>query len=169
MKRIYFLLPDIETAGEIVNELLLARIEERHIHIIANDRIPLGDLPEAGLTEKTDFIPALEKGMIAGGATGVVASLVALAFPAVGVAVAGGIVLGSGLAGAGLGAWISSMVGISIPNSRLERFHDAVESGQILMLVDVPRARVEEIEGKVKQLHPEASVQGTDPMIPAFP
>jgi hypothetical protein len=33
----------------------------------------------------------------------------------------------------------------------------------------VPRSRVEEIEEQLQALHPEASLQGTEPGIPAFP
>ena len=47
MKRIYFLVPTIELAKTIVDELLLARIEERHIHILAKRGTPLENLPEA--------------------------------------------------------------------------------------------------------------------------
>ena len=35
MRRIYFLSPDIETTKRIVDDLLLGRIEERHIHVVA--------------------------------------------------------------------------------------------------------------------------------------
>jgi hypothetical protein len=34
MRRIYFLVPSVASARLIVDELLLARIEERHIHIV---------------------------------------------------------------------------------------------------------------------------------------
>ncbi|HET9023545.1 MAG TPA: DUF1269 domain-containing protein, partial [Burkholderiaceae bacterium] len=45
MRRIYFLLPDVASARAIVNELLLARIEERRIHVLAREGTPLEDLP----------------------------------------------------------------------------------------------------------------------------
>jgi len=32
MKRLYFLVPDIKSAKKIVDEVLVARIEVRHIH-----------------------------------------------------------------------------------------------------------------------------------------
>ncbi len=37
MRRLYFLVPTVDRATQIVDELLLARIEERHIHIAAKD------------------------------------------------------------------------------------------------------------------------------------
>jgi len=39
----------------------------------------------------------------------------------------------------------------------------------LLMLVDVPRARVQEIEVLVTRHHPEAELEGIDPNIPIFP
>jgi hypothetical protein len=85
------------------------------------------------------------------------------------VALAGGAILGIGLAGAGAGAWISGMIGVSAPSSRLKEFESAIEKGQLMMMVDVPKVRVEEITNLVKSHHPEAEVNGTEPVIPAFP
>jgi hypothetical protein len=169
MRRLYFLLPDVETARKVVDELLLARIEERHIHVIAKEGTPMEDLPEANLAQKSDVVPALERGMAIGGATGVLAGLVAVTVPPAGLALGGGALLGIALAGTGFGAFVSTMIGVSAPNSQLKQFQDAVEKGSVLMLVDVPKARVQEIEEMVKQHHPEADVEGTEPTIPAFP
>lgn len=169
MRRLYFLLPNVDSAKVIVDELLLARIEERHIHIAASDHHVLteANLPEANLLQESDFVPAVERGLAVGGATGVLAGIAAVAIPGVGLA--GGAILGIGLAGAGVGAWVSSMIGISAPSSRLTEFEKAIEEGKLLMMVDVPKARVDEITTLVRKHHPEAHIEGTEPVIPAFP
>jgi hypothetical protein len=171
MRRLYFLVPSVESASQIVNELLLARIEARHIHILGRDHHALeeADLPEASLLQESDFVPALERGLAVGGATGLLAGLAAVTFPPAGLVLGGGAILGISLAGAGVGAWLSSMIGISAPNSRLTAFQGAVDAGQFLMMVDVPKSRVEEILELVHRHHPEAEVEGTEPTIPAFP
>jgi hypothetical protein len=61
------------------------------------------------------------------------------------------------------------MVGVSANSSRLRRFEEAIERGEVLMLVDIRKTRVDEIEKLVKKHHPEAEIQGTEPTIPAFP
>ena len=61
------------------------------------------------------------------------------------------------------------MIGISVPSSRLTDFEEAIKAGSLLMMVDVPKTRVEEITALIKQHHPEAEVEGTEPVIPAFP
>ncbi|HNP50874.1 MAG TPA: DUF1269 domain-containing protein, partial [Nitrosomonas nitrosa] len=151
MRRIYFLVPDITATKRIVNELLLARIEEKHIHVIAKRGTPLEDLPEASLLQKSDFVPAVQQGLALGGSTGVLAGLVAVALPPASTVVAGGILLASALAGAGVGAWVSGLVGMSIGNRRIKEFEDAIEAGHFLVLADVSADRVEEIEEPVKQ------------------
>jgi hypothetical protein len=170
-KRLYFLLPTVESAKQIVDELLLARIEERHIHIVAKDHTPLeqAHLPEAGLFEESDFVPAMERGLTVGGATGFLAGIAAVTFPPAGLILGGGAILATSLLGAGLGAWVASMIGVSIPNSHLKQFEDAVENGQLLMLVDVPHNRVDEITKLIKSHHPEAHNEGADPIYHAFP
>jgi len=171
MRRLYFLIPGIDSAKTIVDELLLARVDQRHIHIAAADHHALteANLPEANLLQESDFVPAVERGLAIGGATGILAGVAAVALPGVGLVLGGGAILGIGLAGAGLGAWVSSMIGISAPSSRLTEFEDAIKEGGLLMMVDVPKTRVDEITDLIKQHHPEAEIEGTEPVIPAFP
>jgi len=76
MKRIYFLIPNIEMTRNIVNELLLERVDERHIHILAKRGTDMGNLPEASYLQKSDLIPALEQGVSVGGFTGLMSGLV---------------------------------------------------------------------------------------------
>jgi hypothetical protein len=168
MRRIYFLAPNIEVSKKIVDELLLARIEERHIHVLAKRGTPMEDLPEASYLQKSDFVPALQQGLALGGLTGIVAGLVAVSLPA-GPVLAGGAILASTLAGAGFGAWVSSMIGSSVGNRRIQQFEEAIEKGEFLFMVDVPKERVEEIETLIKAHHPDAEFGGTEPEIPAFP
>ncbi len=169
MRRIYFLVPDVTTTKRIVDELLLARIEERHIHVIAKSGTPMEDLPEANLLQKSDFIPAVERGLALGGTTGILAGLVAITLPATATMLAGGVLLMATLSGAGIGAWAGGMVGVSVGNTRIKQFEKAIEAGQLLLLADVPKSRVDEIEERVKQHLPEVEIEGTEPTIPAFP
>jgi len=169
MRRIYFLAPNVASARAIVNDLLLARIDERHIHVLARDTVPLEDLPAAGLAQRSDLIPSLERGAAAGGVIGLLAGVAAVTFPPAGLALGGGALLGMALLGTGLGAWISSMIGVGIPNSRLAQFEEAIARGELLLMIDVPRARVEEIEAVIRRHHPEAELEGVEPNIPEFP
>ena len=172
MRRLYFLAPDVESTRRIVDDLLLHHVEERHIHVLAADHQAVidADLPEAGILQESDFVPAVERGLALGGATGAVAGVAAIVFPGVGLAVGGGaIILGTTLAGAGVGAWASSMIGLSAPSSRLRRFEEAIANGEILVIVDVPKRSEKAVVDLILSHHPEAHVEGTEATVPAFP
>lgn len=168
-RRLYFLLPEVNTARQVVDELLLARIADNHIHVLAREDIRLDDLPEANLLQKSDLVHGLETGLAVGGATGILAGLTAMAFPPTGLAIGGGTVLVCALAGAFIGAWVAGMIGTDVPNSQLREFHEAVERGQILMMVDVAKGQVDQVTRMIKRHHPEADMHGIEPTIPAFP
>lgn len=169
MKRTYFLVDDVAAARRVVDELLLAWVEARHIHVLAKRGTPLEGLPEANLLQKSDFVPAVQRGILLGGATGIVVGFVGLALRLINPAVAGGILLAHAIAGAGVGSWLGGMVGMNVGNTRLKQFDPAIESGKILVIADVPRERVDAIETRVKHHLPDARSEGLEPLVPPFP
>ena len=167
-RRLYFLLPDADTTRQIVNELLLARIDIGHIHVMARNGTTMNDLPEANIMQKSDLVYGLEKGLLIGGFTGILVGVIASLLPAIGLG-GGGLILASALAGAGIGAWAAGMVGSDVINSRVKPFETAIENGELLLMIDVPKDDVSEITRMVKHHHPEAHHEQVDPTIPAFP
>lgn len=169
-RRIYWLLPDLASARRTMDDLLLARISEAHIHFVASEDADMSGLHAANILQTSDVIRAAQAGLVIGGAVGAVLGVVvALFFPIVGTSPQWGMVAVLALVGAGFGAWASSMIGVSTPNDRLKRFEPAIKQGQILLMADVPHSRVEEIETRLQALHPEAHLEGVEPNIPAFP
>lgn len=168
-RRLYFLLPDVRAARQMLDTLLLARIEERRIHFLARRGALPADLPEATVFQKTDIVHGAELGMIIGGASGVLGGLVAVFFPPAGISLQLVTVLVTAILGAVFGAWVASLAASAVPNSRLKAFHSEIERGKVLMMVDVPFRRAQEIAEKVHRAHPEASDRGVEPTIPAFP
>ena len=168
MQRIYFLVPNKALTEKIVAEVEAAGVVEKHIHIIAAEGVELDSLPEATLLQKSDFVAALERGLPVGAATGLLAGLVTMAIPG-GVALSGGVILACMAAGAGIGSWMGSMVALDIPNSRHRDFQKAVDNGEFLMLLDVPKDRVEHIETLILQHHPEAQLERVEPSVLSKP
>ncbi|WP_432745886.1 DUF1269 domain-containing protein [Methylobacter sp. G7] len=164
MRRIYFLVPTIEITHKIVEELQAKGIEDRHIHILAARDTSLEGLPEAGVTIKTDFLPAVERGLALGGSTGLLAGLVGLRFA--GFAIAGGPLLGIIMAGATIGSLMGGLAGMNSGNSRLRQFEQAIEQGEILVLVDIPRDQIETIRKLVIKHYPEVEFEGVEPILP---
>ena len=168
-RRLYFILPDLASAKTVHNELLLARIDERHMHVVARDGISLEGLPEASLLQKSDLVHGAQLGLVIGGFTGVVLGTLAVLFgyivPGLEVVSVGAVTFG----GAFIGTWTSTMVAVNIPNSRLRAFSRDIESGRLLFMVDVAVTRLDEITKLVQQHHPEAGMRDIEPTIPAFP
>jgi len=167
-RRLYFLLPDVSSTIKTVDQLLLARINSDHMHVMARPDISLESLPEASILQKSDLIYGFERGLLIGGLTGIIAGILASLSPNL-VFNVGGIILTCAFAGAFVGAWASGMVGSDIINSRIKPFESAMNKGDILLMVDVERKQVNEIKAMIKKHHPEAHDQTLDPTIPAFP
>jgi hypothetical protein len=168
-RRLYFLLPDLESARSMLQEMLLARIEYKHIHFLARRGTLPEDLPEANVLQKTDIVHGAQLGMVIGGIAGTIGGLLVVLFPPGGVSLQLVTVLVAALLGALFGAWASSMAASAVPNSKLGPFHAQIEQGKVLMMVDVPMRRVQEISEIVARRHPEAVAGGFEPTIPAFP
>jgi len=166
-RRLYFLLPDVSSTRQVVNELLLTRIDSRRLHVIAKDESLIEGLPEANLLQKSDVIHGLEMGLIVGGLTGALGGIIASQLST--VLAGGALVLISSLAGAFVGAWVAGMIGTSVRNSQIASYQPAIDNGEILLMVDTNRNRVSEIISMIKRRHPEAHGQRVEPTIPAFP
>ena len=168
-RRLYFVVSDVPSAQRVRDELLLARIENSHFHVLAKDGIQLNDLHEASILQKTDFVHGAEIGLTVGGGIGIIAGLIVILFPPDGINMQLVTVLVTALMGAVFGAWVASMKASSVPNSRLKSFESALEAGRILIMVDVPSSRVDEIRALIASHYPDAMDSGLEPAIPAFP
>lgn len=162
-RKLYFMLPDIKTAHHMMDQMLLARIEERYIHFLAKPDMPLEGLPEANIIEKTDSLHGVGVGAVIGGVSGALGGLLVVAFPSlVALPTTNGrpmqtlAIIAIALAGAVFGAWWSGMIATAIPNSSLEPYKDRIAKGEVLMIVTVPYHRIREIRALIDKKCGEA-------------
>lgn len=168
-RRLYFIMPDVPSARKMMDDLLLARVEERHIHFLARRGTPMDGLHEANHLQKSDLVHGAQVGLALGALLGFILGAVLVMTVITDDRWQIVTVLGAGLIGALFGAWVASMVGSAVPNSRLSQFAKAIEEGKLLSIVDVPEHRVNEVHDLITARHPEAEDRGIDPHIPAFP
>lgn len=166
-KRIYWMVPDLDSARLCMNELLLARIAAPQIHFMGRDGADMSGLKVANLLQTSDLVEAAETGLLVGAGLGAAAGV--LAAYSLESGAPAGLVIALAALGAVLGTWFSSMIGSSTPSRRLKRFEASLASGQYLLMVDVPRGRVSEIEALLAASRPEARFQGQEPNMPVFP
>ena len=168
-RRLYYVMPDLPSARRMIDDLLLARIEERHIHFLGKRGTSMDGLHEANVLQNVRHRARRATRHDDGGSGRLHCRRLLIWFPPTeGIPQVLAVVVATA-AGAAFGGWTSSMAAASIPNSRLKRFSTAIDEGKILLMVDVPEHRVEEINALLKRVHPEAADAGVEPNIPAFP
>jgi hypothetical protein len=168
--RIYWLLPDVESARRTMDDLLLALVDYRQMHFVAREDVDMRGLHAATVMQTSDVVRSAEMGLIVGAGVGaLLGALAAVHYPIVGDEPMWSMAAVLAIAGALFGTWAATMIGVSTPSKRLERFREQIDQGQILLMVDVALWRVEAIEERLRKLHPEAHLEGADPDIPAFP
>lgn len=167
--RIYWLLPDLASARSAMEQLLLARIEDRHLHFHAREGTDLGSLHRASALQSSDLVSAAQRGLGLGAALGAACGALFALSPLLNEANKPALVAAMAGCGALFGAWTASMVGVSVPSRRLARFKWDIEHGMILLMADIPHHRVQEIEALMAAHNPEAHFEGHDPHVPSFP
>ena len=167
--RMYVTLPDVPSAKKLADDLLLARIEDKHMHFLAKRGTDLGPLHEASYLQKTDTVHGAMRGMVIGGVVGICVGLLLVYFPPGGMSIQLVAVLIAAIVGAFLGTWVAGMVGLQVPNSSLRGFDAEIQAGKVLLILDVPVSRFEEIRKIIARTHPEAVDSGMEATVPAFP
>lgn len=122
-------------------------IPDADLSLIARHDIELERIPDERKEVAMDFVPAALRGTVSGGAAGLLAGLVALAIPTMGVTLAGAGAIA--LLGAMVGTWSSALVGASIPDEVRRTFEDQIAAGRILLVVDADQALIPEAEAAI--------------------
>jgi hypothetical protein len=163
MYRLYCLIPNLELTTTIVRELEAGGVAHKHLHVVASIDQPLGDLPEANIWQKTELAHGLEWGTGIGGTAGLLGGLLTVAFPPGGIILGGGALLIGAAAGAGVGAAMMGLMKGHEHNHQLDDFKKQIEHGEILLMVDVPKADIERIGDSILSHHPEAEIRNFSP------
>lgn len=166
MEKLVFLADDHDAALRAVETLHAAGIEDSDISVIAKEGAQMQDLPDPALEDRGDALPAAARGAAVGGTMGLVAGLAAIAFPPAGLAIGGGAALAGAVGGASFGAFASSLIGVSVPNSQLRQYEEAVEAGRFLLVVEVADDRVEAARSTLHSSHPHVQFAGGNDATP---
>jgi hypothetical protein len=122
-------------------------IDDDDLSLIARADIELENIPDERKQVTMDFVPAAWRGTVTGGAAGLLAGLVALAIPPLGVTLAGAGAIA--LLGAMVGTWSSALVGASIPDEVRRTFEREIEEGRILLVIDGDERLLPEAEAAI--------------------
>jgi len=125
---------DLEQASAALAAAREAGVEQDDLSLVARADIEIEQLPDSLLEARKDSVPAALRGVAGGGAVGVVAGLLAVAVPPLGITLAGGALIAA--TGALMGGWAGSLVGTTVEDPVRRQFEEAIEAGRILVVVD---------------------------------
>lgn len=162
MIRLFYLVSSIDSAKGISDDLHEHGITNWRFHIFSKDEAGLytHQLHSASIVDRTDLPRYVERGAIIGFILALafllpLALLNILDMPAAAwialfifVVVAGG--------------WVAGFGGIQNENYRIKPFHDDIEAGKYLIMVDAPKNHISTVKELVTKNHPEAVLQGQD-------
>ncbi len=156
-RRLYFLFPDTEHTARVVDELVQQGVARSEMHVVASPGIDTTMLPRMDPTTARQVSGQTEKRYWTANLILFFIALTGFAFfllvGAMVPAVVSGIVL--------VTSFLAGFLFVSrVPDVHLDEFTEALKHGEILLIVDVPKKRVAEIEDRVHRLHPEAVVGG---------
>ena len=129
-----FSAPDLATAEAALDAARGAGLSDDNLSLIARADIELDSIPDQLKDAATDFMPAALRGTATGAAAGLLAGLAALAFPPLGITLAGAVLLTVG--GAAVGTWVSSLVGSTVEDPVRRKFESEIAAGRILLVID---------------------------------
>ncbi|MCG7898180.1 MAG: hypothetical protein JAY85_06945 [Candidatus Thiodiazotropha weberae] len=157
LRRIYMLVPSRHHAEEVVRDLMVARVNRQRIHTVARSAAYLKGLPAARIRQRDGFTAQLDSWFWD---INLLLFFAAIAILLIGVwasewlLVAGCLTLL--LASALLGYYYSGQV----QQAHIDDFDVPLKHGEFLLLVDLPRWRVSQVERSIRQQHPEVELGG---------
>jgi len=156
-RRIYFSFPSAEQARRVVAELETAGVNRDRIHTIARPDVEIAGLPVANDAQRSDRVwfwdRAFWYGNLAYFAVTVVAAVLALYLGSPGWANVAAVVAVALVI-------LGERFVVMLPHIHLSELRVPFAHCEVILLVDVPRSRVYEIEQAVSRHHPEAGLGG---------
>lgn len=143
MKRLYYLTHDINAAERVSEKLHQQGVSDWHFHVLGKDKANMikHHLHLATPLQELDIIRSGERGALIGFGMGILLTGGLVMLPSysssLGLFTQVAMVLLFSL----FGAWVGGLVGVSNENYKIRRFHDYIEHGQFLLMIDVERSQ----------------------------
>lgn len=155
--KLYFLCPNLTITIQLVKELHAIKITDDNIHIVGNDHAKLqkAQLHEATIWQTTDLIPSLGLGATVGAIVGSISGALLMHYPLLCLDLGYMTLIGMFFFGTAFGAWISSMVGMSLPAPIIERFQESLDQGEYLIIIDIKSQEKDKLLEDIAHKYPQ--------------
>jgi hypothetical protein len=157
-RRLYFLFPDVPSARAAVRDLGSIGVDRVYMHAVARDDVDVGDLPPATSRQRHDLLRHVERtlwdGNLAVFGLAFAGLIISLGYNSkAGMVLAGAVMIVTFVSGA--------LFALRTPSTHLDEFRAALHHGEILLMVDVTRDCMEDVEEYMRRLHPDAVTGGS--------
>ena len=164
MKCLYYLAPTLESTRTVSDDLHAVGIRDWCIHVISNDEAGLKKerIHSSNYIETLDFLRTGLLGAYIGFFVGMFGAFLLMATQTFGANTPVSAYIGVMLVATLFGAWTGGMFGFGVENKKLRQFHDAIQSGQYLILIYAKKGSGETIKAMIREKHPESKHVATD-------
>lgn len=158
MKRIYYLTDNIDSAEHISNDLHEAGITDWNFHVLSKDEAGLykRHIHSASYLQKLDIVRDAERGAMLGAVAGLIVTWFIASSQMFGANVGALAYLAIFAFIALFGAWLGGLVGLTQENQKIAFYHNDIEAGKYLILIDVKAGQEEHVKALMQRKHPEA-------------
>lgn len=165
LRRLYYLLADEAGSPALVADLKASGIEPERLHAVTGGGHRLQQLPAATARQRADSVWRIQGWLWKGNL-----ALFAAAALGLGLALYAGLALSALVAVAVMLAALAAgtMFVMRMPETHLGEFSTAINHGDVVLMVDVPKARTNEIAQLLRRRHPAAEAGGIGWTIGAF-
>jgi uncharacterized membrane protein len=155
--RLYLMLPNIESASNVANELRRLGVENDQMHLLSHDAHDAQDahIPAANVFHVSDAWHMTKQGAIAGIICGFGAILLSTSGMFVGVET----YMQGGVAGMVIGASIGAIIGMGRNESNIEEHDMDIVEGRKMLLVDVEKKNQYDVIDNIRSHHGEVKVE----------
>jgi hypothetical protein len=157
-RRLYFLFSDAPAARAAVRDLGSIGVDRVYMHTVAREDIDLSDLPPATERQRRDLLKRVERTLWDGNL-----AVFGLAFAGLIISLGYDNLAGMVFSGAVMIVSLVSgtLFAMRTPTTHLDEFHSALHHGEVLLMVDVTRDCMEDVEEYMRRLHPDAVTGGS--------
>ena len=150
MQRLYFVTHRIEDTEQISTLVHQAGISDWNFHVVSRDEAGMIDhhIHSATLYQQLDIVHSGERFAMAYGLGGLLLGIGLAAFGLAPLSPPALFVVALTLFATMFGAWTGGLIGLSRENYQLAPFHDDIEAGRFVVMIDVKkdqRARISEL------------------------
>lgn len=167
MRRLYYLASDLDTTQAVSRALNEEGIREWHFHVLAKDEAGLyrHQIHAATPYQQLDVLHTGPRWALLAALVALGLGLLAWSLQPLPWHTSGLDVVLITLVGGFFGAWLGGMVGLSRENYKIAPFHDAIESGRYLLMIDVGNGNRSQVRELMNMRFPEVEAAGSDSVL----